>query len=327
MIEQETILERWALIVPFRIARDVIDEIPLIHVTLRDAEGRTGHAEAAGVDYHGETTAGMAEQIGSVASRLHDRIDGAELEQWLPAGGARNALDCALWDLRAKQSGVRVWRTAGLPEPRPLLTAFTLGLGSEEETRHKARGALRYPLLKLKVDAERHLDVVRIVREEHPQARLIVDANESWSRDLLEKLLPTLAALNVELIEQPVPQGEDAQLDGLRSPVPLAADESCTDRASLDALAGRYGYVNIKLDKCGGLTEALLLAAEAARRGFQLMVGNMCGSSLGMAPAHLIGQRCRYVDLDGPLLQRNDRAVPMTFDGALLHPAPPALWG
>ncbi len=163
-----------------------------------------------------------------------------------------------------------MWRTAGLPEPRPLLTAFTLGLGSEEETRHKARGALRYPLLKLKVDAERHLDVVRIVREEHPQARLIVDANESWSRDLLEKLLPTLAALNVELIEQPVPQGEMRSSTDCGPPVPLAADESCTDRASLDALAGRYGYVNIKLDKCGGLTEALLLAGRGGAAGISV---------------------------------------------------------
>ncbi len=168
MIEAEITIEHWALIVPFRIARDSIDEIPLIHLTLRDAEGTTGHAEAAGVDYHGETTASMAAQIGSVNSRFHDRIDGAELLQLLPSGGARNALDCALWDLRAKQSGVRAWQAAGLPAPRPLLTAFTLGLGSEEETRQKAREALRYPLIKLKVDATRHLDIVRIVRQGAP---------------------------------------------------------------------------------------------------------------------------------------------------------------
>ncbi len=327
MIVADVTVENWELVEPFGIARSVASDVPLVHVTLTDSAGNMGHAEAAGVDYHGETQTSLCEQIRSFGPRWPDSITGAELLRLLPSGGARNALDCALWDLRAKQSGVRAWRAASLSEPQPLLTAFTLGLGTPQETRRKARAATGYPLIKLKVSAEQHLDIVGIVREEHPRARLIVDANESWSRRLLEELLVPLAEMGVEMIEQPVPAGADHELDGLHSPLPLAADESCTDRTSLDALVGRYSHINIKLDKCGGLTEALSLVTEAERRGLRLMVGNMCGTSLGMAPAHLIGQRCDYVDLDGPLLQRRDREVPMRFDGAWLHAPLPALWG
>jgi L-alanine-DL-glutamate epimerase-like enolase superfamily enzyme len=232
-----------------------------------------------------------------------------------------------LWDLRAKQSGVAVWQAAGLRPPRPVTTVLTIGLGDEADTRRKARAATDYPILKLKLDAERHLDVVRIVREECPDARLIVDANQAWSRPLLERLLSPLEELAVELVEQPLPRGEDAALDGLRSPLPLAADESCTDRGSLAALAGRYRYVNIKLDKCGGLTEALAMVREAQRLGLGLMVGNMCGTSLAMAPAFLVAQACRYVDLDGPLLQRLDRDPPIRFESGLMHLPDRALWG
>ena len=327
MIACTVTAESWQLNEPFGIARAVTTDQKLIHVSLTDAQGRMGHAEAAGVDYDGETLASMTQQVRSFESRLCEPIEFNILQESLPAGGARNALDCALWDLRAKQTGVRVWQAAGLPAPRPLLTAYTLGLGCEADTRRKARAARHLPLLKLKLDRERHMDVVRIVGEEHPTARLIVDANQSWPIDLLIKLLPGLKSAGVELIEQPLAHGTDAQLDGLNPVIPLAADESCTDCASLAELGGRYQYVNIKLDKCGGLTEALKLAVAAERLGFGLMVGNMCGSSLGMAPAFLIGQRCRYVDLDGPLLQRQDRAVPMKFDGALVHAPDPALWG
>jgi L-alanine-DL-glutamate epimerase-like enolase superfamily enzyme len=240
---------------------------------------------------------------------------------------ARNALDCALWDLRAKQSGVPVWQAAGLPALQPVTTAFTIGLGDEATTRRKARAARHFPLLKLKVDAQRHLDVVRWVREEHPGARLVVDANQGWSPALLRELLPALAAARVELVEQPLARGQDAALDGLQPLIPLAADESCTDRASLPALVGRYQFVNIKLDKCGGLTEALALAAEARRLGLGLMVGNMCGTSLAMAPAFLLAQSCTYVDLDGPLLQQQDRALPLQYDRGVIQPPSPALWG
>jgi L-alanine-DL-glutamate epimerase-like enolase superfamily enzyme len=209
----------------------------------------------------------------------------------------------------------------------PVTTVMTIGLGDEADTRRKAREAIVYPVLKLKLDADRHLDVVRIVREEHPRARILVDANQAWSRTQLEQLLPDLAAAGVELVEQPVPRGEDASLDGLASPIPLAADESCKDRTSFPMLAGRYAHINIKLDKCGGLTEALAMQAEAPRHGFGLMVGNMCGTSLAMAPGFLIAQACSHVDLDGPLLQRLDRDSPIVFDHGVMQVPDPRLWG
>jgi L-alanine-DL-glutamate epimerase-like enolase superfamily enzyme len=245
----------------------------------------------------------------------------------LPAGGARNALDCALWDLRAKQSGRPVWQLAGLAPPRPVMTAHTIGLACEADFRRKAREASGYPLLKLKVDADRHLDLVRMAREIHPSARILVDANQSWSRSLLERLLPPLAELGVELVEQPVRRDQDALLDGLRSPLPLAADESCTDRDSLPGLVGRYQYINIKLDKCGGLTEALAMCGEARQLGFGLMVGNMCGTSLAMAPAFLVAQSCEFTDLDGPLLRKLDRRSPIRFQSGWMQPPEPGALG
>ncbi len=327
MIQCQTSVEHWAMKEPFEIAREVITDLPVLMLTLTDARGHVGRAEAAGVDYDGETPQSMASQIAAVMSELRDDIRGVDLLHLLPAGGARNALDCALWDLRAKQDAVPAWQRAGLAPLQPVETTYTIGLGDEATTRRKLREARGFGLLKLKLDAHRHLEVIDWARLEHPHARLIVDANQSWSRDLLERLLPDLARGGVELVEQPVPRGLDAQLDGLASPIPLAADESCTDHTSLDRLAGRYQYINIKLDKCGGLTEALAMCAPAAERGLRLMVGNMCGTSLAMAPAFLLAQRCAYVDLDGPLLQVLDRATPMVFRGGELQPPPSALWG
>ena len=327
MISAAVTIERWAMKDVFATSRDAISEIPLLLLVLTDPAGRRGRAEAAGVDYQGETPQSMASDIAAISGSLHDRITRAEIARLLPPGGARNALDCALWDLDAKRSGVPAWRSAGLAALAPVTTCLTIGLGDEAQTRRKAREAGGYELLKLKLDAERHVDLVRIVREEQPSARLLVDANQAWSRPLLERLLPRLASLGVELIEQPVPHQEDATLDGLVSSVPLAADESCVDRASLPGLLGRYRYLNIKLDKCGGLTEALALAAEATRLGFGLMVGNMCGTSLAMAPAFLIAQSCRYIDLDGPLLQRDDRAPAIVYRHVLMSVPDAALWG
>lgn len=320
-------IERWAMQEVFATARDAISDIAVILVTLTDGAGHRGRGEAAGVDYDGETPEGMAQQITAIAPRLHDALDHQELLRLLPPGGARNALDCALWDLCAKRSGIRAWHSAGLQALEPVVTCLTIGLCGEADTRRKAREAMGYEVLKLKVDAGQHLERVRIVREEQPAARLLVDANQAWSRALLEKLLPELSAYGVELVEQPVPRGEDATLDGLDSSVPLAADESCMDRRSLAGLVGRYRYVNIKLDKCGGLTEGLALASEANRLGFGLMVGNMCGTSLAMAPAFLIAQRCRYVDLDGPLLQHEDREPRIEYHNGLMQVPNPRLWG
>jgi L-alanine-DL-glutamate epimerase-like enolase superfamily enzyme len=335
MITTDIAVERWELIEPFEIARGTMTSLPVIVVTLRDGAGHVGRAEAAGVDYDGETPTSMAAQLRDALPVLFEGLPNdtvtshtiAAAQSALPAGGARNALDCALWDLRAKQSGAPAWQAAGLPPLRPLTTVFTLGLGSEADTRRKARDARHYPLLKLKCDGDRHVDVVRWVREEHPLARIAVDANQAWSRELLERILPDLAALGVEMVEQPVKRGDDAQLAGLRSPLPLAADESCTNRASLATIAPLYQFINIKLDKCGGLTEAMAMGDEAIARGMQLMVGNMCGTSLGMAPAFLLGQRCGYVDLDGPLLQQLDRPHPLVYLDGVMQPPDAALWG
>jgi len=327
VISAHTSVERWKMLEPFEIAREVITEQSVLLLTLTDAQGHRGRSEAAGVDYAGETPRSMAEQITAFMHTRRNADEFAAALPGLPSGGARNALDCALWDLLAKRSGIAAWRSAGCRPLEPLLTAFTIGLGDETSTRRKLRSAHGYPLLKLKVDALRHLDVVRWARAEHPAARLVVDANQSWSLPLLAQLLPDLAFLDVELVEQPLPKGGDAALAGFRSPIALAADESCTDRSNLAELAQRYQYINIKLDKCGGLTEALALADAATALGLGLMVGNMCGTSLAMAPAFLLAQRCAYVDLDGPLLQSLDRANPMRYEGGMVGPPSAALWG
>ncbi len=317
----------WALLEPFQIAGQVMHEVATIHVALQHPDGTVGQAEAAGVDYDGETPASMREQLLAVAPRLTQSTTAADIAAWLPRGGARNALDCAWWDLQAKRSGTPAWILAGLQPMRALCTACTIGLGSPEETQRRARSLARLPLIKVKVDAKRHVSSVRAVREQAPEARLMVDANQSWSRSLLEALLPELLALGVELIEQPVARGCDAELDGLASPIPIVADESCTDRHSLPSLQHRYQGVNIKLDKSGGLTEALGLARAARSLGLEVMVGNMCGSSLAMAPAFLVAQLARWADLDGPMLQQHDCAHPMRYAEGFVEPPSPRLWG
>ncbi len=327
MINGRVEVERWEMNEVFATSRDAITDIPVILVTLTGNGGHRGRGEAAGVDYDGETTESMARQVNSVLPALYDGITGAELGSLLPAGGARNALDCALWDLRAKETGIPVWQAAGLDAPRAVTTCVTIGLGDEADTRRKARAARNFAVVKIKLDATRHLDVVRAVRQELPRAQLIVDANQAWDRALLETLIPGLAELGVELIEQPVPRHADATLDGLVSALPLAADESCVDRRSLPGLRSRYRYINIKLDKCGGLTEALAMRREALALGFGLMVGNMCGTSLAMAPGFLIAQSCAFTDLDGPLLQRFDREPPIRIHDGVMDVPPPALWG
>lgn len=319
--------ERWPLKEPFEIAGQVMVDLPLLLVELTDRNGYVGRGEAAGVDYDGETLASMRAQIESVAARLNEATSPADLAALLPRGGARNALDCALWDLQAKRSGVPAWVSAGLQPMSPLLTACTIGLGSIADTRRRAKALSAVPLIKLKVDGARHVDWIRVVREEAPRARLVVDANQSWTRMLIENLMPELLALGIEFIEQPVRRGQDDALDGLRSPIPIVADESCTDRRSLPGLLNRYQGINIKLDKCGGLTEALALARNAQALGFDVMVGNMCGTSLGMAPAFLVAQLARWVDLDGPLLQKSDRPNAMRYADGTAEPPSSALWG
>lgn len=319
--------ESWAIDPPLRIARGEMSLLPLIVVELEDAAGHRGRGEAVGVPYEGETPDSMIAQIEAIRAVVEAGLDRATLQRRLPPGGARNALDCALWDLEAKLSGAPAWRLAGLDAPRPLTTAFTIGLGPPQEVLAKARAAAHLPLLKLKLDADRTLDVVQVVRAEAPQADIIVDANQAWSLDQLNRLAPQLAARGVSLIEQPLPKGEDHLLRAYAGPVTLAADESCVDRHSLPGLVGLYQAINIKLDKTGGLTEALALAAEARRLGFDIMVGCMAGTSLSMAPASLVAQGAKVVDLDGPLLHREDRPFGLSYVHGIMSPALPELWG
>jgi L-alanine-DL-glutamate epimerase-like enolase superfamily enzyme len=260
---------------------------------------------------------------------LADGVDRGALQMLLPPGAARNALDCALWDLNAKQSGREAYELAGLTAPKPLVTAFTISLAAPDAMGEAAERAASRPLLKVKLGGGDGADPQRLaaVRRAAPQANLIVDANEGWREDELAANLAACAEAGVTLIEQPLPEGRDNKLASMARPIPVCADESVHDLASLDALAGKYDAVNIKLDKTGGLTEALALCAEAERRGLTVMVGCMVATSLAMAPAMLVAQRARVVDLDGPLLLARDRADGLRYQGSTAYPAHPQLWG
>jgi L-alanine-DL-glutamate epimerase-like enolase superfamily enzyme len=256
-----------------------------------------------------------------------DGLTREELQHALPAGAARNALDCAFWDLAAKRAGTPVHALAGLPPPRPLTTAFTISLGTPEAMAQAARTAAARPLLKIKLGAEGDRERIATIRAAVPAAELIVDANEGWTPDNLAANLAACAAAGVTLIEQPLPADADEALRTIARPVPVCADESAHDRASLVALLGKYDAVNIKLDKTGGLTEALAMDVEARRLGLLTMAGCMVATSLAMAPAMLIAQTARFVDLDGPLLLARDRVDGLTYDGSVVHPPLTALWG
>jgi len=265
----------------------------------------------------------VADQIAG----LPDRLDRAALQDALPPGAARNAVDCALWDLAAKRAGRRVWDLAGLPAPGPVTTAFTLSLDSAERMEAAARRHAHRPLLKIKLGTPDDMPRVEAVRRGAPEARIIVDANEGWTAEVYADLAPHLLRLGVALVEQPLPAGADDMLAEIARPLPVCADESCHDRASLAGLKGRYDMVNIKLDKTGGLTEALALRDAARADGFGIMVGCMVGTSLAMAPAVLVAQGAEVVDLDGPLLLAEDRNDPLRYDAAGVHPSDAALWG
>lgn len=307
--------EQWPLKTPFIIARERMDTLPLIHLAL-ESGGVTGEAEAAGVDYRGETPATMAAEIADFLAALPAPCDRMALQDALPAGGARNAIDCALWDFECRRDGRSVFDRIGVT-PRPLTTVMTLGIGTPGAMARAAAALPPGQPLKLKLGAGDGLDAARVerVRAAAPGATILVDVNEGWSFQELCELLPLLDRCGIALVEQPLSRDEDWQLDGLSSPVPLCADESFDTLDDLDRCAGRYRFVNIKLDKCGGLTHALAIVAAARARGVALMVGSMLGTALGMAPAFVVGQFCRFADLDGPLLLARDRAV--TLDYAL----------
>jgi L-Ala-D/L-Glu epimerase len=317
----------WPLKQPFRIARGVEYDVDCIHVKLSDASGNTGRAEALGVNYEGETSSSMLEQIASVEADIMGGASRETLQRLLPAGGARNALDCAMWDLEAKQTRVPAWRSAGLPALAGIETACTVGMMSESELRQQLKNIANYTWLKVKTDSDSGIDPIRIIHEAVPQAKIIVDPNQHWTSDVLLKHQQALQKLNVVLIEQPLPVGEDDCLEFLDLLVPIAADESFTDSSTIDALCKKYDVLNIKLDKTGGLTEALLCAHKAKSFGMRLMVGCMLGSSLSMAPGMLVAQLCDYVDLDGPLLQAADCDNPLLYHGSFVSPPTAALWG
>jgi L-alanine-DL-glutamate epimerase-like enolase superfamily enzyme len=306
----------------FTISRGSRTEAKVLTVRLRDG-AHTGWGECVPYARYGETLESVTAQI----EGLPDAITRAALYDLLPAGAARNAVDCALWDLEAKRAGKRVWQLAGLPAPRPELTAYTLSLDTPEKMRAQAAEHASRPLLKIKLGTPDDMPRLEAVRAGAPEARIIVDANEGWSAAVYADLAPHLMRLGVELVEQPLPAGEDDALIGLDRPVPVCADESCHDRASLPALQGKYDVINIKLDKTGGLTEALALRSEGMALGYRVMVGCMVGSSLAMAPATLVAQGVSIVDLDGPLLLAKDRDHALLFDEHGVHPPTADLWG
>jgi L-alanine-DL-glutamate epimerase-like enolase superfamily enzyme len=326
MRQLEAAAESWPIAGRFTISRGSKTEARVVAVTIREGE-HAGRGECVPYARYGESIEGVLGEIEALRAPLEAGMGRAALQSAMKAGAARNAVDCALWDLEAKRADKRVWALAGLPAPMPLVTAYTLSVGSPEEMGRAARAAADRPLLKLKLTGPGDLDRVRAVRAGAPEARLIVDANEAWTPAIFAELSPALKELAVELIEQPLPAGADAALADLPHPVPVCADESCHDRASLTALAGKYEAVNIKLDKAGGLTEALALAQAAEAAGFAIMVGCMVATSLAMAPAILVGQRARWVDLDGPLLLAKDRMPGLVYRGSEVEPPEPGLWG
>ena len=319
-------VERWPIAGRFTIARGSKTEAVVVVATVA-RDGRAGCGECVPYARYGETVEGVADAIRAQASAIEAGIGRDELQTLLPGGAARNALDCALWDLEAKHAGRRAWELAGIAALAPLTTAYTLSLGAPEEMAAAARAASSRPLLKVKLGGGDDPARIRAVRDGAPGARLIVDANEAWREDVLEANLAACAAAGVSLVEQPMPADADGLLARIARPVPVCADESVHTRAGLADLAARYDAVNVKLDKTGGLTEALALAADARALGMEVMLGCMLGTSLGMAPAMIAAQGAAVVDLDGPLLLARDRVPGITFHGSVMQPPPPELWG
>lgn len=317
----------WKLREPFVIARGTYTTSDVIIVELHDGP-HIGRGEAAGVDYHGETPDSMLKQVEAVRSTIEAGITRAELLKVLPIGGARNALDAALWDLEAKRTGRRAWDLAGVGNTREVASAMTIGIRSIEGYEQVARGLAHYRWIKIKVNNENPLACIEAVRRGAPNSRLIVDANQAWDVPTLYSLGPQLSKLRVDLLEQPVKVGGDKDLELGRSPIPVCADESIDTIDDLQYLKTRYEFVNIKLDKTGGLTAALELADAARAEGMRLMVGCMVTGSVGMAPGMVLAQLCEVVDLDGPLLQAEDWENPIQYDrtGVMSWPST-KLWG
>ena len=320
-------IERWPLTVPFRITGHVFEVIEVLAVTL-SRDGHAGHGEAAGIYFRGEQAASLLQQVESVRGAITAGITCDSLQNLLPPGGARNAVDCALWDLEAKLTGRPVWQTLGLAPPRALLTTFGCGADTPEKMASAARAYTHAQAIKLKLTGEAvDADRVQAVREARPDVWLSVDANQGFTRTFLENLLSVLVQARVALIEQPFPVGQESLLEGFNSPIPIAADECALTAADVRALPGRFNAVNIKLDKSGGLTEAIRMTRAARELGLDTLVGNMIGTSLAMAPSFLLGQLCStVVDLDGPLFLKADRDLSVHYrEGRIC--CPERVWG
>ena len=318
--------ERWERKSPARITGYTWAFNEVLVLSL-DSGGCVGRAEALGVYYGGDDPASMERQLEALRPRIEAGLSRETVQDLLPPGGARNALDCALWDLEAKLSGLAVWRRAGLDPSRPLITTFTCHADLPEKMAEQAVAHGKVHAIKLKLTGEA-IDRARVqaVRAELPEVWLGVDANQGFTPGFLHELMPTLIDARVELIEQPFKAGQEALLDGFDSPIPIAADESVRSFADLPGLVGRFDVANIKLDKCGGLTEGLAMAAWLRAEGLKVMVGCMGGTSLAMAPAFVLGQLCDLVDLDGPMFLKSDRPVSASYENGRIF-CPPELWG
>ena len=318
--------KRWDMVAPFVTAGETVNHIDVLHVML-EHEGFVGRAETMGVDYFGETVEVLEAELSALDPGAVARLDRQALQTLLPPGGSRNGLDCALWDLEAKRAARGITALTGIAMA-PLHTLFTLSLDDPDAMARRAYEAPQLTRLKLKLNAKEPLDCLQAIRKARPDTQLVIDANGSWTPEVMMAVGDGLARFNVALLEQPLPHGDDGALENLRYPVPLCADESCQSSADLEAAADRYDAINIKLDKCGGLTEALLMVEAAQKGGKRLMVGNMTGSSLSMAPSFVVGQSCEFVDIDGPLLLQHDidHGLHYTPEGRVSPPTP-ELWG
>lgn len=321
-MQLEALVEVFPLAQVFAISRGARTEAQVVRVILRDGD-IMAHGECVPYARYNETCESVVAQLHA----LKDPFDHKGLANTLAPGAARNALDCALWDLAAKRAGKRVWELLDLKAPKPEITAYTLSLDTPEKMEKEAAKHAHRPLLKTKLGGTGDVARIEAVRRGAPNARIIVDANEGWSTEGYQEIAPVFLKLGVEMVEQPLPAGEDEALRDLDRVLPVCADESCHDRGSLESLKGKYDMINIKLDKTGGLTEALALKSAGLEQGYQVMTGCMVGTSLGMAPATLVAQGCAVTDLDGPLLMAKDREHGLVFNEQGVHGPEAALWG
>ena len=311
---------------PFVITGYSFTDLEAVWVQLDD-DGVIGRGEGVGMYYLGETPETMIAQLESIRAEVESGATRLDIQALLPPGGARNALDCAMWDMECKKAGTTIFELVGIA-PQTLTTVATIGIGTPGEMATQAVRFSDYPHLKIKLDNNQPLERLRAIRDARPDATLVIDVNQGWSRQDLEAYLPGLEAVGVAMVEQPLPRGKDSDLEGLDCPIPLGADESIIHLGEYDEIAPFYDVVNIKLDKCGGLTEALEIAERAKAEGKDLMVGNMTGTSLSMAPSHVIGQMCRFVDIDGPLLLAEDITPGLSYrPGGFVDPPTPTVWG